>query len=293
MKKTIILLGILFSHLMVSGQYKPMLEPGKVWTQHFDYSTLGGLSDSISMSGADSLINGIPYYKLDGVLQPGDFFGLPTIGNPILAREDTLTGKVWIYVDSVELLFYDFSVSQGDTVTVFVNNSISSGFCDSMQSFHVTNIDTFIDLEGMPRKEIHLQPLASTPYWCVNNFPVIWIEGIGSDRGFNLIANEGMLTYLLCTWKSGVQLFQGIAYGDTCWVGSTIGVKDYEKHTLHIYPNPATDKVVISDQHPIPCIVRSPGECIIAAGWWFGDFGGLRQSSGYPAGNVCVIHTAR
>ncbi|MCC5918924.1 MAG: hypothetical protein JJU02_16525, partial [Cryomorphaceae bacterium] len=66
------------------GQFKPMLEPGKVWTQHYEFYTAGGLSDSISVLGTDSVVNGVTYQKLDGVLLPGINFS-NVIGNPILS----------------------------------------------------------------------------------------------------------------------------------------------------------------------------------------------------------------
>lgn len=255
MKKIIILLSVLFLQITVFGQYKPMLESGNVWTQHYNYWT-GGLSDSISMSGEDSLINGLAYYKLDGVLMPGNLLVPEIIGNPILAREDTTKGKVWIYVDSIEYLLFDFSLMLGDTVTVFTNNLSSSSFCDSLQSLYVTNVDTFVDMEGTMRREVHLKLITdNVPWGCYYSDTVVWIEGIGAEYGFNLVAEEGMITHLLCAWKSGVQLFQGTAYGDTCWAGSTIGVETFEKPSFDIYPNPAIDEVVIrSKSHPIQSV---------------------------------------
>ncbi len=256
MNKTIILLSILFSQFVLKGQYKPMLEPGKVWTQHFGYHTAGGFSDSISMSGADSLINGTTYYKLDGVLLPGNWPSSDPIGNPILAREDTINGKVWIFVDSLEYLWYDYSVMAGDTVTVFANNRETSTLCDSLQSYIVNQVDTFIDLEGTPRKEIHLQHITQGVHWaCINYMPIVWIEGLGSERGINMVALEGILAYSLCVWKSGTQLYQGAGWGDTCWVGSTIGVESFEKASYDIFPNPAVDDVFIrSKSHPIQSV---------------------------------------
>jgi hypothetical protein len=256
MKKTIILLSILFSQSVLLGQYKPMLESGKVWTQHFDFTTIGGLSDSISMNGADSLINGITYYKLEGVLLPGNWFNIDVIGNPILAREDTTIGKVWIFVDSIEYLWYDYSIMTGDTVTVFANNKVAASLCDSLQSYIVTQVDTFIDLEGNPRKEIHLQQVSQGVHWsCINYMPIVWVEGLGSKHGINMIASQGVFPNTLCIWKSSTQLYQGIAYGDTCWVGSTIGVETFEKASFDIFPNPAIDEVVVrSKTHPIQSV---------------------------------------
>ncbi len=256
MKKAIILLSILFSQFVLQGQYKPMLEPGKVWTQHFDYSTAGGFSDSISMSGADSLINGTTYYKLEGILLPGNWPGSDVVGNPILAREDTINGKVWIFVDSIEYLWYDYSVMTGDTVTVFANNKETSTVRDSLLSYIVTQVDTFIDLEGSPRKEIHLQHITQGVNWaCINYMPIVWIEGLGSKHGINMIARQGVLSNTLCIWKTSTQLYQGIAYGDTCWFGSTIGAESLENTSYNVFPNPAVDHVVIrSKSHPFKSV---------------------------------------
>ncbi|MCC5918927.1 MAG: T9SS type A sorting domain-containing protein [Cryomorphaceae bacterium] len=155
-----------------------------------------------------------------------------------------------MFVDSLEYLLYDFSIMEGDTVSIFAKKMGSFSSCDSVLSFYVTKTDTFIDLNGTPRKQIEMLPLASVSYNCYfGMIPLTWIEGIGSNKGFSIVA-EDFQTYMLCVSEYGAQLYQG-DMTDTCWLGSTIGVENFEQQSFQIYPNPATSEVTISNSSEI------------------------------------------
>lgn len=128
----------------------------------------------------------------------------------------------------LDFLLYDFSVVVGDVVNV-----VSEEYCEFATeikyncSVVVTQIDTFIDKQGNERKKITL-----------NNHDV-WIEGIGSLRGFIQSCSNydmgGEGTWLLSFAENDTQL-----YKVDCPCNFSSAIEDYS-FISSISPNPVKD----------------------------------------------------
>src|SRR5690606_12623516 len=110
-----------------------------------------------------------------------------------LLREDTMTGKVWVLnrIDSLEYLFYDFSLNEGDTFTYPNYRSQQPNPPADCQ----TVVDSVRIIEG--RRHIYLAP---RPESCIpftynyedDTMVVTMIEGIGANLStFELMSVGG------------------------------------------------------------------------------------------------------
>jgi hypothetical protein len=150
---------------VLAQQYHPILEDGKSW-HYTNYDNMGEnpYEYSYALHG-DTIIDGQRYaaYRNER-------------GNASsLFREEG--GKVYVYslYYKKERLLYDFTLSEGDLF-----NSDGNG-----NGLFVASVDT-VRVFGSPRKCLHL-----CLKWQYGNGmegidydnPVVWVEGMGSDRG--------------------------------------------------------------------------------------------------------------
>jgi len=211
----------------------------------------------------DSIYNGKTYKKFT---YNSGFVGL--------MREDTIAKKVFFiqYCNTYEELLYDFSLNQGDTITY---NFPYPGINMPSGDYIVDSIRVKHDYSTYYRKHFYLRDHSS-----INNYTLEMIEGVGCVvhplflyTGFQV----GMLGYypdcpganfdqaLSCKWDNGNKVYRdsceyAIASmvspgsGDSCVYchGFTGGVNSLtDQHALEVYPNPATDKMVVKGKHEL------------------------------------------
>ena len=169
----------------------------------------------------------------------------------------------------MDVLIYDFSLKPGDTTIYYTLGDyivkcaavrktaadISVGWQGfSSVHHHYDESDTSIILsDNTTRSQIFLHALT------YNATDGVWIEGIGSIRGFDegtqvILSDYGYRT-LLCFADSTAASFQsGFDFDDDsgdCFTNGFGGdVPEREKLNIRVYPNPVTDLLIISTLWP-------------------------------------------
>lgn len=138
--------------------------------------------------------------------------------------------KIYHYNDSrdTSIVVYDYSLEEGDVFNDFYSGNIMS----------VEKVDSFELLSGQKVKQIAFED-------CVD---LKWIEGWGS-RGFGLMHFD-----YNCTWDLWYLMTCGVEDGitqisnlDSCWFfGIGTGLPSINENANYIYPNPATDQIIIN-----------------------------------------------
>lgn len=142
------LLGVAFSGICF-GQYHPMLENPK-WI--VTIANFGGSNNVVIQPGVDVVIGGVTYKK---------FIDATSFSNTeVFLREDVAAQKVYRRVNNQDVLLYDFSLTEGATLT------LPNGL-----GYNVLSVTDIQSADGTTRKRIYL-----------NNFLTseTWIEGVGS-----------------------------------------------------------------------------------------------------------------
>ncbi len=147
-----------------------------------------------------------------------------------------------------DCLLYDFGCLVGDTLNL-------NCWCPDEESrFKVDSIN-YLPVMGENRKHIYLSYLS-------NSSTELWIEGIGCIGGIlngggpnNCIT--GGSESLLCCSKNGVKLYHANEYND-CFLGSStvnsIQISLTKNNFLRFYPNPANNKITVSNPFNIHII---------------------------------------
>lgn len=223
-----------------SRDYLPMVNQGAVWFETYTNYSWPPSPYGYSFCGrkyldGDTIINNIEYSKIyhekldiyctDIILSGPEYYGA--------IREDIPEQKVWYvppeYPD--ELLYFDFSLSAGDTVTW--NSWFNGG---SELYLTVSEIDTITTIDGVERRR-----------WLFDEDPYSdessMIEGIGCSSG--LLASYEVIfeywNYLISLNIDATPVYCNNLYGceiptDTC---TTVGIHSgYENSHLLAYPNP-------------------------------------------------------
>ena len=164
MKKEILFFFIFISLNSISQIYQPMLEDKSEW--HITSCSNGCITDVYYTDG-DTLYNNISYKILNGYHYVSKTFWI---------REDTNQRKIYMsFINNFqrkEVLLYDFSLEENDTIEVF--NPISP-FDPSPGLFIVDSIKYETSVSNDILKKLYLSSMSNT----VVESPV-WIEGIGS-----------------------------------------------------------------------------------------------------------------
>lgn len=187
----------------------------------------------------DTIINTHNYYKLfrKNINNFSGYSGTYICG---YVREDTITGKYWFLKieddEYHEALFMDFSLNQGD----------SFGFISDFRFMWVDSsiVDTIFYDDG--RKIIELDYIY---YACLNEYKIIFIEGIGASNGFYMGEyNEQPHSYsLLCKFENGTKIYSTSSniYGN-CILDPGGGISQNELNiNILVYPNPSSSLVSI------------------------------------------------
>jgi hypothetical protein len=147
-------------------------------------------------------------------------------------REDSLSGKVWVFNEEANKDFFvmDLSLSKGDSF------KIQYSLSDSV----FTHVDTVFIKDG-------LKHIVFKDWWiqiCSGSENLEFIEGTGTNAGF--FYSNHFDTYLLCNWKDGVKIYGNQIYSDSCYVNE-VNIPDHviNNNLLFIFPNPANEFVTM------------------------------------------------
>jgi hypothetical protein len=188
----------------------------------------------------DTTINEIQYKMVlnstDSMLNDWSVAGfIREVGQKVFYRQKNV---------ETDCLLYDFGCSEGDTL------NLNCWCTDSKTHFKVDSI-RYVQVMGENRKHIYLSYLN-------NSSNEIWIEGIGSLSGLLNGGGRGncMTGFhegLLCCSKNGEKIYQYSKFAD-CNIGSLINNSKYNNlnQLLSLYPNPANNKITISNPSNIP-----------------------------------------
>ena len=180
----------------------------------------------------DTIIDGLDYKIIwrcdDEFLLTWNFYGA--------IREDDQQQVFLRPPFNFEGKIYDFGVSIGDTIQT-TNHFLNS---DPLH-FVVTGIDSVLLLDRF-RKRI-------TVFDYDLLIEEVWIEGLGCPYGVLRSSNFGYgascgLTEALCFEESGLLVYQHPDYS-SCHYDAMVGTTESKDLGVHIYPNPASDKLVI------------------------------------------------
>lgn len=294
MKRTIFITAILALLLLCSwvarGQNDTPYEPfrtGTVWSVNdFKFGSVG-----------DTIIEGITYMKIYKQSEPQAFsFDVSratywgALRNDILKKQvyfavlpgtevyDAMNHLLYVTERDTDLLFYDFSLNLGDTVTCHFfeednRHVIRTEMCrveygsiyagqiqiggGAIQSvflpFYDNDSIVSIGEDGGIRRMIvkGVTPVGET---------VLWIEGVGSSSGFlsqsdSYLSACGGANRLICYCnEEGDCLFTGFDISDydstDCFsIGFGSGIGEKERMQLSVYPSPTNGEIRISGDY--------------------------------------------
>lgn len=191
----IIIFQFTLSFAQQEYEYVPFPTSDAIWSEVYyfeeDINWQPHIYERFTVNGEDTIINAISYKKIYMFLDT--FFDKSTAIYIGALREDEQK-RIWLKIDSPlhpfkpitsingeEILLYDFSVQEGDTITSEYINF------DAFENIVVWKIDT-IQIGNTYRKKIKIRnesiPVDEWP----SEYPypseiIEWIEGIGSPNG--------------------------------------------------------------------------------------------------------------
>ncbi len=222
-------------------------------------------------------------------------------GSPIFTTES-----------DTELLLYDFSLALGDTVTYYQfeegghaimqlkgtrvsDCTIGVGYTGYQHiSVDFNDNDSLVTLEdGSETKRILIE------HYCDAFQPhaTVWIEGIGNLEGFAVnsqhLSVDGSAVRLLCVEQENAILYKtGFDMGDNdpddCFCsGFGGGVAENQEVSAIVYPNPATEQVLISTESSskrIENVILCDIQGKVIYNQTIGDYSGEVNLTSIPAG---------
>ena len=241
------------------------------------------VSNEKYMTAGDTVLDGKTYLKVYRQERNQPFeFNLEEAEYFAAIRNDLSERKVYAYLptgtwirdlvdysviqtdSAMEVLLYDFSLEIGDTVCYYsIGSSVTKSYAIRAESANIcvgwadlsavshqySSVDSLIYLsDNSSRNQILLQGLS---YFPKDN---VWIEGIGSIRGFDEGAQMNLSDYgqrvLLCFTDSFGAYFQTEFdlddTSDDCFSNGFGGdVTEREEMAAKIYPNPTDDVLYI------------------------------------------------
>lgn len=144
-------------------------------------------------------------------------------------REDTIEQKIYYYTaDEGDGLIYDYSLAEGETVTInnhYMGISDYEMICDSID---------YINIDGSLKKRLFLIGTYSK-----SDYHDIWIQGVGSVRGLLCSGRTlpGGYNELLCCKKNSTTLYDNEDY-HSCFVNEfhpDIATESYDTAYINTY----------------------------------------------------------
>ncbi len=238
MKKYISLLIYFIYAYSHSQTYKPLLDNSNQW--NFTTCNFGCLTD-IYYTNGDTIVNNLNYKILDG---------FHFISRTFLLRESIAEKKVFLTTineNSIsEYLLYDFSLQEGDFMEM--SNPISPFPLHGGQ-FVLDSIRTKPLLNNIGYKHFYFSPTSNNS---VSNYPVVWIEGIGSKSLINAPGgnpDSNGVGELSCFFKN-----QNLVYSQNNTDCTLLSVKTEKIDSLKIYINNQKNIFRFSDSEKITSI---------------------------------------
>ena len=180
--------------------------------------------------------------------------GFSGIEEGLLVREDTLSGKLYRYIPSIEdeVVVCDLSLNEGDTFQLFPGDDVPIALWNDYREKGIKLVvDSVRYING---KKVIYFPFLSESCFFLNpryNISLRFIEDIGPTYGpfgyFGRVFGENVLSLLLCVEKDGSQVF--MMHEDLQCYQSVATVKEVEVLKLNIYPNPVVDYVNITSEN--------------------------------------------
>ena len=205
MKKRLNFLFFIFSTLLFSQDYVPLLDDYNEWQVTNCY--FGCLTDVYYTDG-DTITDGHNYKILDGY---------HFISRTILLREDILEKKVFLNfiqaTGNTEYLLYDFSLNIDDSIDM--KNPISP-FLENAGYYNLDSIIPRPLVNGNDYRHFYLSPSESN---IVSTTNAIWIEGAGSLSLITAPSGEPDINgagHLSCFYKNGDYFYTNLDSIDSC-----------------------------------------------------------------------------
>lgn len=210
MKKSLLTFLLIVLSNLIHGQTYEALLVNPSW--NLGIANFGGQTDVVINQGTDVTVGTTTYKKFHDSYYNTDVY----------LREDVAARKVYKLVNNTEEMLYDFSLVQGDVITLSNGNT------------YTVNVSE-VNVLGGTRKRITLQ----------HQFfqGETWIEGVGSNRHpfvrtFQLPSDPHI--YVTCSAQNGQNIYNhGIANGGTptdCQMLLSTG--QHEQAQASVYPNP-------------------------------------------------------
>jgi hypothetical protein len=235
MKTTLLLFFVFFFGICRAQDYLPMLEEDYTWSvdvyfdPFVDPPVAYTVTQQITVSG-EVVVDGKTYKRVFN--NDGETSCLVREENGIVYQIDTL--------NSDEIIKYDFTLEVGNVFdfsgffycTYYGENNGIVG------ELEVINVNTQF-IAGEDRKVIEFEQGGAF-------VSEIWMEGIGSIRGFDPIgqmwdvSNDG--TLLVCFDINGTNYFFNNA---TSCDNTTFGIDDNKKTAAVLFPNPVTNTSIL------------------------------------------------
>lgn len=195
--------------------------------------------------------NAVWNFKTAGSQYAQGHVGTVTLGNKITIgeheyrevgrggiRQNIEEKKVYYHNGEQEILLYDFSLEQGDSI-----------YYPNLDYYKVVEFVSTINIDGQERKQWYFYHTESFGY-----YEDIWIEGIGSIMADGLLFPyncqkplNGTETYFGCFTDGEIVYINGNACGNGCpcdnWLVDTEDLDTENK--ISILPNPAKDAINI------------------------------------------------
>jgi hypothetical protein len=187
--------------------------------------------------GTDVVINGQAYKEFNDPFPQYDTNSESYV-DVVDLREDVAARKVYKLVNGTEMLLYDFSMQNGDTIWQY--------------DFNWTAAVDEIDCDGGSRKRITLQ----TQY---NNHTMtqVWIEGVGTiahpfypaSNMYSVFSAGGGLTYhTKCSFQNGVHIYGNAECA--AYAPLAVAAQDYQKGVSFL-PNPVISDLNLSSANEL------------------------------------------
>jgi len=221
-----LLIGVCFNFPASAQPYVPMLGDSTVWIMSAASSEWHqGWHDWAA--GDTVLWNGHNYKRVYSGFQHA-YVGF--------VREDTSSRRVYYNsgADTIEYVFYDFSLSASDSFPVIMPLFVGPPFYDTM-GWRVIDSVVQINTPLGLRRVFHFH---ETPFYMVS----FYVEGVGAVDQSGLVA-----TTLVCAFQDDAKTYWGRAY-DMYGADSSciVGVARIESDPIKTFPNPANEWISIS-----------------------------------------------
>lgn len=186
------------------------------------------------VSNESTTIDNVSYQKV-GTPNEGtiNYSLVPNSGNA-LVREDTQNGRVWYTgvietiqgFDTVEFLIMDLSLQEGDDFIVH----------EMFGDQDVAVIDSIYYLSGLKHVRTTYQ------HWA-NDYPLIFIEGVGTNYGLGYMHDQ----YNMCSCLISLNKDAEITYINDACNPASVSLEDPTENELLLAPNPASNKISLSN----------------------------------------------